>query len=105
MAAVRTLFVAFALLSVACVSAHPAEYASKHWGCPEARIKVSDARAQAGGHAYAVTGCGKKMIVECVYNDVNPDTPYECTSRDESEIAAVFESRSLNGKDRPSVAT
>ena len=28
------------------------------------------------------------MIVECVYSDNNPDTPYECTSRDETEIAA-----------------
>lgn len=49
---------------------------------------VGNARAQNGGRAYAVTGCGKKMTVECIYSDNNPDAPYECTSRNESEIAA-----------------
>ncbi|MGH7327841.1 MAG: hypothetical protein ACREJX_05775, partial [Polyangiaceae bacterium] len=85
----RIFLALFVLPSFGCVSAHPAEYASKHWGCPEARIQVADARAQNGGHAYAVTGCGKKMTVECVYSDDKPDAPYECTSRDEGEVAAA----------------
>lgn len=29
------------------------------------------------------------MIVECVYSDDKPDTPYECTSRNETEIGAA----------------
>lgn len=34
------------------------------------------------------------MLVECVYSDNNPDTPYECTSRDESDVAATTPSAS-----------
>lgn len=74
---------------LACVTAHPAEYAAKQWGCPESKIAVKDARATGGGKAYAVAGCGKQMVVECIYRDDAPDQPYECTGRDEKALAAA----------------
>lgn len=74
---------------LACVTAHPAEYAAKQWGCPESKIAVKDARATGGGKAYAVSGCGKQMVVECIYRDDAPDQPYECTGRDEKALAAA----------------
>ncbi len=44
------------------------------------------------------------MIVDCVYRDDSPDTPYECTSRNETDVAAAPASLTKMGSPPPSPA-